>query len=193
MSDNPADAKQPPVPRILVVCAGNLCRSPLVATLLRHELAAEGINAEVSSGGLAAPLGARPDRRLRRVAGELGVDVDEHRSRPVSVGDLREADLILTMTNEQTAQVLALDPSAAGRVTTLRAASWKARIVGGRPMPFAEWVSRLASNVTDSEAVRPDAAYDIPDPMGGPMREYRVMGDEVHSLVQALVDRWSGR
>ena len=89
--------------------------------------------------------------------------------------------------------MLALDPSAAGRVVTLRAAAWRARIVGGRPVPFAEWVSRLAGDVTDSEAARPDAAYDIPDPIGGPMRDYRVMGDEVRSLVRALVDRWSGR
>ena len=72
-------------PRILVVCTGNLCRSPLVEALLRRELAAEGIDAEVSSAGLAAPLGASPDRRLRRVAGDLGVDVDDHRSRPASV------------------------------------------------------------------------------------------------------------
>ena len=42
-----------------------------------------------SSAGLAAPPALQPDRRLRRVAGELGVDVDEHRSRLVSVDDLR--------------------------------------------------------------------------------------------------------
>ena len=181
------------VPRILVVCTGNLCRSPLVVALLRRDLATEGLDADVSSAGLAAPLGARPDRRLRRVAGELGVDVDEHRSQPVSPADLREADLILTMTSEQSDDVLALDPSAASRVATLRAAAWKARVVGGRPMPFAEWVSRLARDVTDTETARPDSAYDIPDPIGGPMRDYRAMGDEVRTLVRALVDRWSGR
>ena len=108
--------------------------------------------AEVSSAGLAAPPGASPDRRLRRVAGDLGVDVDDHRSRLAAVSDLREAHLILTMTNEQTEQVLALDPSAAGRVVTLRAAAWRAGIVGGRPVPFDEWVSRLVGDVTDSRS-----------------------------------------
>ena len=49
------------------------------------------------------------------------------------------------------------------------------------------------ATLTDPEPARPDAAFDIPDPMGGPMREYRAMGDEVRALVQALVDRWSGR
>ncbi len=181
------------VPRILVVCTGNLCRSPLVEVLLRRELAAEGVDAEVSSAGLAAPPGASPDRRLRRVASDLGVDVDDHRSRPVTVRDLRDAHLILTMTNEQTEHVLALDPSAAGRVVTLRAAAWRAGIVGQRPAPFAEWVSQLAGDVTDSEAGRPGAAFDIADPIGGPLREYRVMGDDVRALVEALVERWGGR
>ena len=180
-------------PRILIMCTGNLCRSPLAEVLLRRELAAEHVPAQVSSAGLAAPLGASPDRRLRRVAGDLGIDVDDHRSRPASVSDIRAADLILTMTNEQTAQVLTLDPSARGRVVTMRAAAWRAGVVGGQAMPFAEWVRRLAGDPTTSEAARPDPAFDIPDPVGGPLRAYRVMGDEVASLVQALVTRWSGR
>ena len=98
------------------------------------------------------------------------------------------------MTNEQTAQVLDLDPSAAGRVgdAACRGVAGAA-IVGGRPMPFAEWVRRLAGDVDRTGAVRPDPAFDIADPIGGPLREYRVMGDEVASLVRALVARWSGR
>ena len=170
------------------MCTGNLCRSPLLEALLRRDLAAAGIEADVASAGLAAPTAAQPDRRLRRVAGELGVDVDDHRSRLVSVADLRAADLILTMTSEQSDDVRALDPSAARRVTTVRAAAWKARIVSGRPAPFADWVHRLAGDVTD-----PDSAYDITDPIGGPFRDYRAMGDEVSTLVQTLVDCWSGR
>ncbi len=54
-------------------------------------------------------------------------------------------------------------------------------------------MSRLAGDVTDSEGGRPGAAFDIPDPIGGPLREYRVMGDDVRALVKALVERWSGR
>ena len=175
-------------PRILVVCTGNLCRSPLVEALLRRDLAAAGIDAEVESAGLAAPPSRQPDHRLRRVASELAVDVDEHRSRLVSHEHLRAADLILTMTSEQSAQVRALDPSAADRVVTLRAAAWKARIVGGYPVPFAEWVGRLAKGDDVFDTVS-----DIADPIGGPMRDYRAMGDEVRAVVQALVERWSGR
>lgn len=174
------------VPRILVVCTGNLCRSPLVEALLRRELAAAGVDADVSSAGLGAPPSMCPDRRLRRVANELGVDVDEHRSRLVSSDDVRRSDLVLTMTSEQSEQVGVLDPSAADRVVTLRAAAWKARIVGGRPAPFSEWVRRLAGEP-------PGLAYDIADPIGGPIRDYRAMGDEVQVLVRALVEHWSGR
>ena len=73
-------------------------------------------------------------------------------------------------------------------MVTLRAAAWKARIVGGQPAPFAGWVGRLANDEDVS-----DTASDIADPIGGPMRDYRAMGDEVRALVKALVDRWSGR
>ena len=166
---------------------------PLVEVLLRRGLADERVPAAVSSAGLAAPVGASPDRRLRRVAAELGVDVDGHRSRPPSVHDVRGADLILTMTNEQTAQVLALVPSAAGRVVTLRAAAWRAAVLGGKPVSFAEWVRLLAGDANPSDGMRLDPAFDIPDPIGGPLRDYRAMGDEVRSLVGALVARWSGR
>ena len=193
MTDAAADVGRDRTTRILVVCTANLCRSPLVAALLRHELAAAGIDAEVASVGLDATPGARPDRRLRRVAGELGLDVAGHRSRPVSGEELRRADLILTMTGEQSDQVLALDPSTAGRIVTLRAAVWRAGVVAGRPVPFAQWVSRLVDAGRDADASRPDPAHDIADPTGGPGRAYRAMADEVSSLVRVLVERWSGR
>ena len=106
---------------------------------------------------------------------------------------LRGADLILTMTSEQTAQVRALDPSDRRRSVTLRAAAWRARLVGGAGVPFADWVGRLAGGCAGCRAGRHDAAFDIADPIGGPLREYRAMGDEVRRLVQTLVDRWSGR
>ncbi len=140
-----------------------------------------------------APPALHPDRRLRRVAEELGVDVDDHLSTPLSRDDLRHADLILTMTGEQSDEVRALDPSAAGRTVTLRAAAWRARVVAGQPAPFADWVSRLVSDETLIDGVRPDPVHDIPDPTGGPLREYRAMGDEVRALVRAMVDHWSGR
>lgn len=94
---------QPPRdPHVLVVCTRNLCRSPLVQALLRRELEAAGIEATVSSAGLAAPAGQRCDGKMRRVAAELGVaaDIDAHRSHQITPVHVRDADLILAMTGD---------------------------------------------------------------------------------------------
>ena len=182
-----------PAPNILVVCTGNLCRSPLGAALLRRRLERDGVAAEVTSVGLGAPLGRSPDRKLQRVANDLGVDVSDHQSRPVSEEHLRWAGLILTMTGEQTAQLHRLDATTEGRTATLRSAAWRAGLLPSRQLPFADWVALLAADVPLAERAKNDTAYDIADPIGGPLRLYRAMGDEVDRLMRALVSRWSGR
>lgn len=180
-------------PRVLVVCTGNLCRSPLAAALLARDLDRAGIAAAVESVGLAAPMGRPTDRKLRRVAAELDVDVGEHLSAPITREHLRWAELILTMTGEQTAQVRTLDPQTEQRSVTLRAAAWRARLLARQDVTFGDWVGLLTSDVPAAERAKHDAAYDIADPIGGPLRAYRAMGDEVRHLVRTLVDRWSGR
>jgi protein-tyrosine phosphatase len=178
-------------PLVLIVCTGNLCRSPLVEALLRGALTDGGIGAEVVSAGIGAPTGAQPERRLLRVAGELGLDLADHRSTPLSRQHLRDADLILTMTGEHAAVVGAVDPEAARRTVTLRTAAWRAQVLGGRPTAFAEWVAALT--VDGMGGTRVDPAADVTDPTGGTLREYRAMADEVSGLVRAIAAHWGGR
>lgn len=180
-------------PRVLLVCTGNLCRSPLAGALLERELARAGLPAEVVTGGLGAPVGASPDRKMQRVAAELGVDLAHHRSTAITREQVRRAELILTMTGDQTEQLGVLDPESRARSTTLRAAAFKARLVAGQRVPFDQWVRRLVADVPPAERAQVDAAYDIGDPMGGRLRDYRAMADEVQELVTVLVGSWSGR
>ncbi len=86
------------------------------------------------------------------------------------------------MTSEQSAQVRALDPSAADRVVdpACRGVEGAGSWVGSRRRSPSGWG---ASRATKSWS---DTASDIADPIGGPMRDYRAMGDEVRALVQAL-------
>jgi protein-tyrosine phosphatase len=180
-------------PCVLVVCTGNLCRSPLAAALLERELAAAGIEADIESAGLAAPFRRPPDRRLLRVADEVGLDLSGHRSEMLTLEQVQRADLVLTMTAEQRRQLEALSPDGAARAAPLRSATWKAQILRGRRLPFGEWAARLAADVPVAERPRVDPSNDIADPIGGPLREYRVMANELGSLVSTLVTRWSGR
>jgi UDP-perosamine 4-acetyltransferase len=180
-------------PKVLVVCTANLCRSPLVAALLRAGLEEARLEADVASAGLTAVPGQLPDRKLLRVADELGVTetVAVHRSRPVTAEQLAAADLVLTMTTEHLEQIERLIPGY-DRAVALRTAGWRARVLGGRPLPFEDWARRLAGGLPEPGGAL-GASDDIDDPIGGRLRQYRAMADDVDALVRTLVDHWSGR
>ncbi|MFV0306176.1 MAG: NeuD/PglB/VioB family sugar acetyltransferase [Desertimonas sp.] len=189
----PPAALAPPGPEILVVCTGNLCRSPLVAGLLADQLERAGVPAVVRSAGTFAPREATPDRRMRRAAHEVGIDLDRHRSTPLDAAMAERADLIITMTAEHDAQVAALAPSVSGRIVRLRRAAWRSQVVREPELGFEEWVKRLSHSGPTAEQPRTDRGDDIADPVGGPMRAYRAMAEEVTDLVAVLVQRWRGR
>ncbi len=181
-------------PRILIVCTGNLCRSPLAEALLRRGLEEMGTEAEVTSAGVAAPAAQLPDNKTIRVADEfeVGSIVRFHRSKQVTAEMLAEADLVLAMTAEQLEQVERVLPGF-DRAVMLRTAAWRARVMGGRPLDFHEWARRLAATPPDGGPAGRDASDDIADPMGGRMRQYRAMADEVDHLLGTLIAHWSGR
>jgi UDP-perosamine 4-acetyltransferase len=180
-------------PNVLVVCTGNLNRSPLVEALLQRELSRLGIEANVSSAGIAAPIGSQVDNKLHRVAVELGVGdvIDVHRSKQITPSMLHEADLVLVMTGEHLDE-LSRFGAVRERATTLRTAAWRSRVIGTTDLGFADWVARLT---TDIGATRGNglSADDVSDPIGGRLRQYRAMGTEVTELVGILVNHWGGR
>jgi len=104
---------------LLVLCAGNLCRSPLAEALLRARLARAGKGIEVASAGLIADLGEPADEMTALVAARQGLDLSGHASRPVDPGLVRWADLVLVMEEAQRRHLLELAPSAVGKVVLL--------------------------------------------------------------------------
>lgn len=84
--------------RILFVCMGNICRSPLAEGIARHRLAAQGLGhlADFDSAGTHGyHIGNPPDPRAIAVARERGVDIAGLRARQVVVADFSRFDLIL--------------------------------------------------------------------------------------------------
>ncbi|PFG39680.1 protein-tyrosine phosphatase [Georgenia soli] len=89
--------------RILVVCTGNICRSPMGEVVLRERLAEAGLDGavEVASAGISDEEHGRPiDRRAGAVLAEHGYPVPQHRAHQVAPHELAEYDLALAMTNQ---------------------------------------------------------------------------------------------
>lgn len=97
-----------PALRVLFVCTGNTCRSPLAAIALRAELGEDVNLVEVTSAGTAASTGQPASEGSQRVAAADGFDLSEHRSRPVTIDLARRADLVLVMSPGHLAAVEAL-------------------------------------------------------------------------------------
>lgn len=84
--------------RILFVCMGNICRSPMVETVARVELARAGIAAEVASAGTERyHVGEGADPRAIDVAEANGYPLAQHRARQVGGADFDRYDFILAM------------------------------------------------------------------------------------------------
>jgi protein-tyrosine phosphatase len=101
--------------RILMVCLGNICRSPTAEGVLRHVIAGEapGLNVEVDSAGTADyHVGAPPDRRSQQAALRRGIDLSGLRARRVVPGDFLKFDLILAMDRQNLRDLTSLRPAA---------------------------------------------------------------------------------
>jgi protein-tyrosine-phosphatase len=103
--------------RVLLVCTGNVCRSPMAEGLLRKLLRDNDQHGEVvvESAGTFAPEGAPASSDAVEVAAEMGVDLRGHVARALSARLIGRADLILTMEPEHAGHLLASFPEAAGK------------------------------------------------------------------------------
>ena len=86
--------------RVLMVCMGNICRSPTAEAVLRHKLAQTGLDALVevdSAGTIGSHVGSPPDDRSQSHALRRGYKLNHLRARKVQQSDFHQFDLILAM------------------------------------------------------------------------------------------------
>jgi len=102
---------------ILVVCVGNICRSPMAEALLRRRL--QGRDISVSSAGLGALVGNPADAIAQTLMSERGIDLSAHRARQFGAEYLCDAELILVMETWQQREIEKKFPPAHGRVYRL--------------------------------------------------------------------------
>ncbi len=140
--------------RVLIVCTGNICRSPMAYGLLRARLERAGLSdlIHVETAGTYALEGEPPSLGARRAMAARGIDISHHRGRMVTREMLLDADVILVMTEAHRSSLFHLAPEALKNVFLL---------------------SELAGEHRD-----------IPDPYGGPQEAYEAVAAMLETYIE---------
>ena len=147
------------IKQVLLVCTGNICRSPLGEALLRRTLKERGIDGiEVASAGTGAWDGAPASEGAYLVGLERGLDLSGHRARLLTRELVDQSDLILTMARHHRARVDEL---------------------GGEGKVFV---------LGEYAGLEGDGA-EVSDPFGGDLEIYRSTCVELEGLVATTVER----
>ncbi len=146
-------------PRIVFVCTGNTCRSPMAEGLLRKRLRGAA-RCEVLSAGLHAHVGAPPSPTAVRAAAEVGVDISGHRVRSMTDALAFSATFLVAMTEAHAIELR-------------------------RRFPFASAKVRLIGSFADGAG----EARDVPDPFGGSLDDYRSGVRLISPCVDAIAAR----
>jgi protein-tyrosine phosphatase len=142
------------IDRILVVCVGNICRSPTAEVLLRDRLKDRGIHVE--SAGLAAVVGAPVDPVAESVLVDNGLSAIEHTARQLSREMVSAAAMVVAMDKRHISAIQALSPEARGKTFLL--GRWQGQLAipdpYGRDRATFERVFGLIRDAVDSWAKR---------------------------------------
>lgn len=184
--------------RILFVCTGNTCRSPMAEGLFRKMAEREGLSCEVRSAGVSAWDGSPISQHSGHILQARGV-FDRLSSNAVTDENVLWADLILTMTSGHKEAVIRRYPEAVDKVYTLKeyaeddpsvteAVEARQRLYSelqikralGQPIP-----ERELAQLRQLELNMP--SFDIADPFGGDRGMYEKCADEIETYLQKLI------
>lgn len=172
---------------MLVLCTGNVCRSPFAEVVLRRELADRGVPAEVASAGIVTEGRPAADETIELLAGR-GLDGRAHRSRLLTADALRASDLVIGMAREHVREAAVRLPAAVDRSFTLRELARRAVEVGPRPAgePLAAWLDRVRGDRAPTAFLGSSPADDIEDPVGRRFGVHKRTAATIEELLGAV-------
>lgn len=183
---------------VLVVCTGNVCRSPIAERLLEAGLrerfgAQTAQQVSVGSAGTAAWVGEPMQPGASQALAELGVDAGGHAGRLLTADLVAQADLVLCAERAHRAAVVRLQPRATRRTFTLRElgallAGVPAGDVAGTGLPGA--LPSLVAVAAGRRGLVPvdAAAADLPDPMGRPLPAFQACARTIAQALDPAID-----
>jgi protein-tyrosine-phosphatase len=108
--------------RILFICSGNICRSPMAAELMRDLVAKQGMtNVEIDSAGTLGIEGAPASVEAIEAAREVGIDLTRHRSQGLRASHLQASDIVVAMTGDHLVELAARFPDGEDERVLIRA------------------------------------------------------------------------
>ena len=152
---------------ILLVCLGNICRSPTAEEIFRQQAAIAGLDIKVDSAGTGDwHIGHAPDERAQRHAKSNGYNISKLVARQVTTDDFYNFDLILAMDAQNLADLQIIKDSIANPVKPL---------------------ARLALFSEEDPIYGGD---DVPDPYQGDADDFDEVIERVESSAQAWIESW---
>ena len=152
---------------VLLVCLGNICRSPTAEEVFRQQAAIAGLSIKIDSAGTSdVHVGDAPDKRSQRHAKSHGYKINKLIARQINASDFQKFDLILAMDAQNLADLQAIKDG------------------------ITDTENTLAKIALFSEEDPTYGGNDVPDPYKGDGDDFEEVIERIESSAQAWIESW---